>query len=80
MAWLGFFPEPEPICRHQSGGFCENALLNRGARQKNRRWPDCRARGQARFTPSLTDIFRLVEAHPHLRPLLPEAVLARLDE
>ena len=28
----------------------------------------------------LADIFRLVEAHPHLRPLLPEAVVARLDE
>jgi hypothetical protein len=28
----------------------------------------------------LTDIFRLVEAHPHLRQLLPESVLIRLDE
>jgi len=28
----------------------------------------------------LTDIFRLVEAHPHLRPLLPEAILVRLEE
>ena len=28
----------------------------------------------------LTDIFRLLDAHPHLHPLQPEAILARLDE
>lgn len=55
------------------------AALEDTLKGKLKAWAEPAGRASKRQK-DLTDIFRLVEAHPHLRGLLPEAILARLDE
>lgn len=76
-AFYGDFPE-RAVPADVHGILLRVASLQDTLRGKTEAWSDTRRR-QSKRLKGLTDLTRLIEAHPHLWPLLPAELRAQID-